>query len=55
MLGCAKCKKTYEASLENFPPKDDPLLLEFAQIYLMLYSEDTYNQKQVKDYFERYK
>jgi hypothetical protein len=32
MLGCAKCKKTYEASLENFPP-----------------------QKQVKDYFERYK
>ena len=134
MLECSKCKKTYEATLENFPPhkktknkldswcrscrreyrklyrkppqgilkeewnkfnnlkwclicgkeenlvtdhchtslkvrgklctncnlglghfKDDPMLLEFAKIYLMFYNENSDSQKQVKDYFERYK
>lgn len=35
--------------------KDDPLLLEFAQIYLKNYSDEEENIKEVKDYFERYK
>jgi hypothetical protein len=35
--------------------KDDPLLLEFAQIYLMNYSNDEEDKKEVKNYFERNK
>ena len=35
--------------------KDDPMLLEFAQIYLMFYSQEDQEQKQAKDYFEKYK
>jgi hypothetical protein len=35
--------------------KDDPMLLEFAKIYLMNYSEEDADKTEVKDYFERYK
>lgn len=35
--------------------KDDPMLLEFAKIYLMFYSEDSNDSTEVKNYFERYK
>lgn len=35
--------------------KDDPMLLEFAKIYLMKYSEKPEEQQEVRNYFERYK
>ena len=35
--------------------KDDPMLLEFARIYLMHYSKEDEEQNETKDYFKKYK